>query len=200
MSKKKFCTRATSPSDQARAFHCFLSLGWDASLFHGYPPFPQNFIRILWQFASTHLNSWVKRGTVWVCFVQEHNTMTWTSQAGFQHSKYKGTKSPTHNEYAFYDVLVLPLFFTEVWYALIFWCIVSERGPTLLMTKYSSDIYIHIWVYAKAKWHNSKVITSVSWRPSKNSLFCLIFSRRFFSYSDNSPLPWAFLGKHRRCK
>ena len=183
------------------------------------PPSPQNFIRILWQFASTHLNSWVKRGTVWVYFVQEHNTMTWTSQAGFQHSKYKGTKSPTHNEYAFYnsvcsDVLVLPLFFTEVWYALIFWCIVSERGPTLLMTKYSSDIYIYIyiyikiyiyiyiniWVYAKAKWHNSKVITSVSWRPSKNSLFCLIFSRRFFSYSDNSPLPWAFLRKHRRCK
>ena len=38
---------------------------------------PQQFVRLPQQFASTHLYSWVKRGTVRVkCLAQEHNRMS----------------------------------------------------------------------------------------------------------------------------
>ena len=48
--------------------------GWDASPSQ---VTPQHFIRFPWQFTSTHLYSWVEKGTVIVkCLAQEHNTMT----------------------------------------------------------------------------------------------------------------------------
>ena len=38
---------------------------------------PQHFARFPWQFAGTHLYSWVERGTGRVkCLSQGHNTMT----------------------------------------------------------------------------------------------------------------------------
>ena len=48
--------------------------GWDACPLK---VTSQYFVRFPWQFAGTHLYSWVERGTVRVkCFAQEHNTMT----------------------------------------------------------------------------------------------------------------------------
>ena len=55
-----------------------LPFGWDATHPKGTL---QHFIRLPWQFASTHLYhlySWVERGTVGVLYlVQEHYTLTW---------------------------------------------------------------------------------------------------------------------------
>ena len=66
--------------------------GWDASLSQGYPQ----------HFASTHLYSWVERGTVRVkCLAQEHNTMspartrTRTTRSGVEHSNLEATAPPT---------------------------------------------------------------------------------------------------------
>ena len=47
--------------------------GWDASSSQFTP---EHFVRFPWQFAGTHLYSWMERGTVRVkCLAQEHNTM-----------------------------------------------------------------------------------------------------------------------------
>ena len=55
------------------------------------------------KFASTHLYTWVERGTVKVkCLAQEHNTMslararTQTTCCGVEHTNHEATVSPTH--------------------------------------------------------------------------------------------------------
>ena len=55
------------------------------------------------QFTSTHLYTWVERGTVRVkCLAQEHNTMSparaWTQTAcsGVEHTNYEATAPPTN--------------------------------------------------------------------------------------------------------
>lgn len=50
-----------------------LPLGWGIQ----WKVTPKYFIRHPWQFASTHLYSWVEEGTLRACFSLEHNTMTW---------------------------------------------------------------------------------------------------------------------------
>ena len=75
--------------------------GWDASPSQGYPQ----------HFASTHLYTWVERGTVRVkCLAQEHNTMspartgTRTTRSGVEHYHHEAT-APTsrkmHQMYIF---------------------------------------------------------------------------------------------------
>ena len=61
---------------------------------------PSNLLGFPQQFASTHLYSWVERGTVRVkCLAQEHNTMspararTWTAQSGDECTNHAITKS-----------------------------------------------------------------------------------------------------------
>ena len=62
---------------------------WDASLQQGYPP---AFIRLPWQFAGTHLYSWVERDTVrGKCFSQI--TTHWPSQVSNPHLS---MQSPAH--------------------------------------------------------------------------------------------------------
>ena len=91
---------------QARAYPSFSSMkqqrlhvflfppGWDAILSQGYPPSIQ--------FASTHLYTWVERGTVRVkCLAQEHNTMspaearTLTARSEVKRNNYEATAPPT---------------------------------------------------------------------------------------------------------
>jgi len=69
--------------------------GWDASPSQVTPP---QFVRFPQQFASTHLYSWVERGTVRVkCLAQEHNTVsparaqTWTAHSRDEHTNHTCT-------------------------------------------------------------------------------------------------------------
>ena len=70
--------------------------GWDASPLQGYPSI---------KFASTHLCSWVERGTVRVkCLAQEHNTMslarapTRTSCSAVECTNHETTVLPTMSD------------------------------------------------------------------------------------------------------
>ena len=54
------------------------------------------------KFASTHLYTWVERGTVGVkCLAQEHNTMspsrtqTWTARSGDERTNHEATMPPS---------------------------------------------------------------------------------------------------------
>ena len=59
------------------------------------------FVRFFQQFASTHLYTWVERGTVRVkCLAQEHNTMsparaqTRTTRSGVERTNHEATAPP----------------------------------------------------------------------------------------------------------
>ena len=72
--------------------------GWDASPSQVTTP---QFVRFLLQIASTHLYTWVERGSVRVeCLAQEHNTMspararTQTSQSGVEYTNHEATLPP----------------------------------------------------------------------------------------------------------
>ena len=76
------------------------SPGRDASPSQVTPP---QFVRFPQQFASTHLYTWVKRGTVRVkCLAQEHNTMsparapTRTARSGVECTNHEATAPPTN--------------------------------------------------------------------------------------------------------
>ena len=101
-SKGKVCIRA-KVAHQAGAYPGFRSMkrlgvfllppGWDASPSQGYPPA---------LFASTHLYTWVERGTVRVkCLAQEHNTVspararTRTNRSGDERTNHEATAPPT---------------------------------------------------------------------------------------------------------
>ena len=65
----------------------------DASPLQSYPPL----------FASTHLCTWVERGSIRVkCLAQEHNTMsptmarTWTARSGEERTNHETTEPPTN--------------------------------------------------------------------------------------------------------
>ena len=62
---------------------------------------PCNFVRFPQQFASTHLYTWVERGTVRVkCLAQEHNTMsparaqTQTAHSGVERTNHEANTPP----------------------------------------------------------------------------------------------------------
>ena len=57
-----------------KEYHYSPPTGWNVSPSQGYP-LSFCFIRLPWQFTSTHLLSWVERGILRVKnFTQEHNT------------------------------------------------------------------------------------------------------------------------------
>ena len=69
--------------------------GWDVSLLEGYP---QHFLRLPWQFAVTHLDAWVKRGTVSqskVCCPRTQQNDQWPRQILYLESSALNTMSPT---------------------------------------------------------------------------------------------------------
>jgi len=75
--------------------------GQDASPSQVIPP---QFVRFPQQFTSTHLYTWVERGTVRVkCLAQEHNTMspararTRTTCSGDERTNHEATTPPTNH-------------------------------------------------------------------------------------------------------
>ena len=94
---------------RAGAYPGFRSMKWlgvlllplDGMLVHC-RSLPSNLLGFPQQFASTHLYSWVERGTVKVkCLAQEHNTMspararTLTARSGDKHTNREATAPPT---------------------------------------------------------------------------------------------------------
>ena len=84
--------------------------------------FPCNLLGFPQQFASTHLYSWVERGTVRVkCLAQEHNTVsparaqTRTARSGDEPTDHQVTVPPNHYwMYIFKTLLFMLIFFREL--------------------------------------------------------------------------------------